>query len=57
MSNETEEQRRKHELDRRLDEELENSFPASDAPKITRSRPENIAGQDRIKSGIDRVEG
>lgn len=27
----------KRELDRRLDEELEGTFPASDPPKITRS--------------------
>lgn len=42
MPEETAEQRQKRELDRKLDEELENSFPASDAPKITRSRPEKI---------------
>jgi len=60
MSDETEEQRIKRELDRKLDEELENSFPASDALKITRGRPEEYrAGQDRIKqdSRSKRVEG
>jgi hypothetical protein len=30
-------QREKREIDRRLDEELEGTFPASDPPKITRS--------------------
>jgi hypothetical protein len=30
-------QREKREIDRRLNEELEGTFPASDAPKITRS--------------------
>ena len=29
--------RQKHQLDRLLDRELEDTFPASDAPKITRS--------------------
>lgn len=29
--------RQKHQLDRQLDRELEDTFPASDAPKITRT--------------------
>lgn len=29
-------ERSKRELDRQLDEEMENTFPASDPPKITR---------------------
>jgi hypothetical protein len=34
---ETREQREKRELDEQLDRELEQTFPASDPPKITRS--------------------
>ena len=45
MTQETEEQRIKRELDRKLDEELENSFPASDALKIIRSRPETYRAE------------
>ncbi len=41
MPEETEEDRRKRELDLELDEELKNTFPASDALTITRrGRPE-----------------
>ena len=40
MSKETEEERIKRKLDLDLDRELEDTFPASDALKITRSRPE-----------------
>lgn len=36
---ETREQRRKRELDEQLDRELEQSFPASDPPKLTLSIP------------------
>ena len=36
VANETKEERIKRELDLELDRELENTFPASDAPKITR---------------------
>ena len=36
---ETREQREKRELDDELDRQLEQSFPASDPPKLTRSRP------------------
>lgn len=36
---ETRENREKRELDERLDRELEQSFPASDPPKLTRSVP------------------
>jgi hypothetical protein len=36
---ETPEQRRKRELDEELDRQLEQTFPASDPPKITRSVP------------------
>lgn len=35
---ETPEQREKRKLDEELDRQLEQTFPASDAPKITRSR-------------------
>ena len=36
---ETREQREKRELDDELNRQLEETFPASDPPKITRSRP------------------
>lgn len=35
-ANDTVAQRKKRELDRQLDDELEATFPASDPPKITR---------------------
>jgi hypothetical protein len=55
MPKETEEQRIKRELDRKLDEELENSFPASDALKIIRSRPEKYrAGLDQGVAGREK---
>jgi hypothetical protein len=40
MSKETKDERAKRKLDLDLDRELEDTFPASDALKITRSRPE-----------------
>ena len=42
MPKETREQREKRELDEELDRQLEQTFPASDPPKVTRSLP---AGQ------------
>lgn len=36
----TPEQRRRRAVDDELDRELEQTFPASDPPKITRSEPE-----------------
>lgn len=41
MSNteETREQREKRKLDEELDRQLEQTFPASDPPKLTRSVP------------------
>ena len=36
---ETREQREKRELDDELNRQLEATFPASDPPKVTRSRP------------------
>jgi len=36
---ETREQRERRELDEELDRQLEQTFPASDPPKITRSAP------------------
>ena len=39
MSDKKEDERLKRELDLQLDRELEATFPASDAPKITRSSP------------------
>jgi hypothetical protein len=40
VSKDSKEQRTKRKLDLELDKELEDTFPASDALKITRSRPE-----------------
>lgn len=40
---ETDEQRRKRLLDEELDKQLEQTFPASDAPKITRPIPDTSA--------------
>ena len=40
MSKETKEEQKKRKLDLELDRELENTFPASDAPKVTRRSPE-----------------
>lgn len=40
MSKETKEEQKKRQLDLELDRELEDSFPASDALKITRRSPE-----------------
>jgi hypothetical protein len=37
--NETPEQREKRKLDEELDRQLEQTFPASDPPKITRTPP------------------
>ena len=36
---ETREQRERRELDKELSRQLEETFPASDPPKITRSNP------------------
>jgi hypothetical protein len=36
---ETREERAKRELDEELDRQLEQTFPASDPPKVTRSAP------------------
>jgi hypothetical protein len=36
---ETREERDKRELDEELDRQLEQTFPASDPPKVTRSAP------------------
>ena len=36
---ETREQREKRELDNELNRQLEETFPASDPPKVTRSNP------------------
>ena len=39
VSRKTDNEQRKRKLDRELDKELENTFPASDALKVTRGRP------------------
>ena len=46
---ETREQREKRKLDEELDRQLEQTFPASDPPKITRGR----AKQTKPKPGTD----
>lgn len=46
---ETSSQREKRELDRRLDEELLGTFPASDPPKITRSSTKLPDAADRAR--------
>jgi hypothetical protein len=43
MSKETKEEGAKRKLDSELDRELEDTFPASDALKVTRSKPESPA--------------
>ena len=50
MPKETREQREKRELDEEFDRQLEQTFPASDPPKVTRSLP---AGQITPKSESD----
>jgi hypothetical protein len=40
-------QRRKKEIEDELDRELEQTFPASDAPQITRDRPPTYKNQRR----------
>jgi hypothetical protein len=47
--NETRAQRKKRKLDEELDRQLEQTFPASDPPKITRTRPK----KSRPKSEMD----
>jgi hypothetical protein len=42
VAKETREQREKRKLDEELDEQLEQTFPASDPPKITRTRPKEF---------------
>jgi hypothetical protein len=46
-SKETLSQREKRDLDRQLDKELEDTFPASDPPKITRSAAKSPSVTDR----------
>ena len=47
--NETLEEREKRELDAELDRQLEQTFPASDPPKITRST--SFAGDEKPDAG------
>jgi hypothetical protein len=49
MQNETREQREKRKLDEELDRQLEQTVPASDPPKITRTRLKKI--QAKIRYG------
>ena len=46
---ETREQREKRELDEELDRQLEQTFPASDPPKITRTPQLGQLSEDRIR--------
>ena len=48
----TAEQRRKQELDDELNQELEQTFPASDPPKITRN-PESEIAKDKTAGDDD----
>jgi hypothetical protein len=41
-------ERQKHQLDRQLDRELEGTFPASDAPKITRTPHHASPAKERL---------
>jgi hypothetical protein len=44
---ETPEQRQKRQLDEELDRQLEQTFPASDPPKVTREPPPRPARDDK----------
>ena len=55
MYKETEEERTKRELDAALDRELEDTFPASDAPKITRRSPDKPDRSERASG--ERAQG
>lgn len=44
-------QREKSEIDRRLNEELEGTFPASDPPKITRFSVKSHGAPDDTRQG------
>ena len=48
---ETREERAKRELDEELDRQLEQTFPASDPPKVTRSTPKPSAGAGEQETG------
>jgi hypothetical protein len=53
MSGETSRQRKAREkLDRRLDRELEDTFPASDPLEITSPRGRNAGTSDRVDNRI-----
>jgi hypothetical protein len=52
-SKETAEEREKRELDAELDRQLEQTFPASDPPKITRSTPAPRPDADDGEAGTD----
>lgn len=56
MSKQTMEEQKKHELDLELDRELEDTFPASDALKITRRRPESMSHQKRLSEDSPKPE-
>jgi hypothetical protein len=48
---ETNEEREKRELDEELDRQLEQTFPASDPPKVTRSTPPPSARDGKQETG------
>jgi hypothetical protein len=49
--NETREQRRRRKLDEELDRQLEQTFPASDPPKITRTPTKPTPAADDKEQG------
>lgn len=57
MSKQTLEEQKKRELDLELDRELESTFPASDALKITRRPPESRPHREQPSEDIPRPDG
>ena len=51
---ETPEQREKRELDEELDRQLQQTFPASDPPKITRGPTKRAARSPTVRSTEER---
>jgi len=56
VTKETREQRAKRETDLRLDRELEDTFPASDALKITRNPPKSRSRRAASGDGMPKVD-
>ena len=55
MPKNTNEESEKRRLDLELDSQLEDTFPASDPPKITRSRPEKSTTDKQSEENRDQV--